>query len=166
MKNPFNYNRVNGDWTDEEIRLKFVKPRQCADFEEQGHRVLLGSAASGKTHILRYLSLPVRLKENSDTPPYIGVYISFTDSMVNPFKDAYRESGEWTLFGHYFNLAIAERTAWTIQQLQLGMETEERLVEEAAKVFRFTGNPRTLESLRRDHLGGAQNDVCHFVNET
>lgn len=164
MRNPFNYNRVNGDWTEEEIRLKFEKPRQFGDFEERGHRFLLSGAASGKTHVLRYLSLPIRLKERKEIPPYIGVYMVFTDSMLNPFKDACRESGEWELFGHYFNLVVGERTAWTIQQLSLKTEAENKLVQEAAKIFGFEGNIKTLDELRKK-FEEAQKDVCKFVDK-
>lgn len=165
MKNPFNYNRVNGDWTEEEIRIKFEKPRQFDDFEERGHRFLLGSTASGKTHVLRYLSLAIRLKESKEIPPYIGVYMPFADSVLNPFKDAYRESGEWELFGHYFNLVVGERTAWTIQQLSLKTEAENKLVQEAAEIFGFEENIKTLDGLKEE-LKKAQTNLCQFVNET
>lgn len=77
----------------------------------KGHTVIFGPRDSGKTMLLKHLSLPVQLKKcgNLKNIPFVGIYIPISGTMCNPFLEARRKDpSHWQLFSHYFCLTFVE----------------------------------------------------------
>ena len=160
---PFKWQRAN-TWDDKEIRDLFVPPSVYEEMQRKAHHVLLGNAASGKTMVLRSLAFSAQWEEGGELPRYIGVYIPLTEGMLAPFKEAYRESTKWEVFGHYFNLVVAEGICNLIENYLLSyISEEEMLVQNLLPIFNLEGTTATFHQFR-ERLVKMQKQVCDFVN--
>ena len=92
----------------------FAPPRDRRRFNRilsKGHTVIFGPRDSGKTMLLKHLSLSVQLKKcgNLKNIPSVGIYIPFSGTMCNPYLEARRrDPSHWQLFSHYFCLTLVE----------------------------------------------------------
>lgn len=160
---PFKWQRAN-TWDDKEIRGLFVPPSVYGDMERKAHHILLGNAASGKTMVLRSLSFSTQWQEGEEFPKYIGVYVPLTEGMLAPFKEAYRESTRWEVFGHYFNLVVAERICHITENYLLPHISEEgKLVKNLLPIFNLERQVTTFHEFG-ECLREMQKQACDFVN--
>jgi len=88
---------------------------------QRGHTILFGPRGTGKTMLLKYLSLPVqmRIRAALHDLPCFGIYVPLSASECDPFRMAYRASKpSWQAFSHFLALHFAESVARLLQDLE------------------------------------------------
>ncbi len=84
------------------------------------HTIIFGPRDSGKSMVLKHMSLPTQLIEHKSLSdlPFIGVYLPLSAGICKPFVEAYRsdttEPKHWEMFSHCFNLLFSESLIGTI----------------------------------------------------
>jgi len=119
IKNPFEVIRTeefNNDY--ELITTLFQEPSEFDKILGRGNVIMEGARGSGKTMILKYLSIEAQIAElerESKTPSsydknFVGVYLRIDAGPFKPFiNDPKRKEEMEVLFAHYFNMLVCER---------------------------------------------------------
>jgi len=86
------------------------------------HTIIFGPRDSGKSMVLKYMSLPTQLIEHKSLSnlPFVGVYLPLSASICGPFVEAYRSDKDkhWEMFSHCFNLLFSEMLIGTIKNIK------------------------------------------------
>ncbi|HDH44220.1 MAG TPA: hypothetical protein ENG66_02285 [Thermococcus sp.] len=151
--NPFAIFRAEDSPSAKWINETFIEPVDFAEIQKPGNAVIEGHRGSGKSVILRYLSLPCAL-ERTDPPDYIGFYIKLQNSYIETRavkRDKSISKEDWkSFFLHYFNLIVGESVLITLRDLS--REGKIKIIDEKHFVkrvlFRYF-----------HHLEGSLNDI-------
>jgi Cdc6-like AAA superfamily ATPase len=157
-RNPFKFYRTDSvpKWDYQTIAQCFVPPIEFAKICETGTNTIIeGDRGSGKSTILRYLSLESQLgmKRNNK---FISIYIKLKPGLVATTKrtEYDREIEKWVeFFSHYLNLIIIERTIETIKfckmkgWIQIPSENETEFCKHINKFVIDEPNSETVFSL-------------------
>lgn len=106
------------------------------------HTVILGPRDSGKSMVLKYMSLPTQLIEHRSLSnlPFIGIYLPLSAGICNPFIEAYRsdKSKRWEMFSHCFNLLFSEVLVGTVKDLkEIGDSLKKEIIGIIKDTFSF-----------------------------
>lgn len=103
--NPFRREK-NAEHIDfDEIYSLFAEPPDYDKYLQPGHCVLIGSTGSGKSAVLKALSLPVQLKRNRlENLSFYGVYIGFKNPELKHFVRLYEDYNDYATFEHFFSV--------------------------------------------------------------
>lgn len=114
--NPFKFYKTDSvplsDYTT--IGKYFVEPLDFATIAEKGtHTIIEGDRGSGKSTILRYLSLETQLslpKKESYIDDFVGFYVKLDPGLVETALREQEDDKRWiTFFTHFLNILITER---------------------------------------------------------
>jgi hypothetical protein len=98
LTNPFRRRFADG-MTYAEIGDLFAKPSACDELLEEGHCLVLGGRWTGKTTLLKALSLSARPKPGGPVePPFLGVYVPLKWSQIRPLLQLYERTSDDRLF--------------------------------------------------------------------
>jgi len=123
-----------------------------------GHTILYGPRDSGKSMLLRYLSLSVQLKkpQTLQDVPIVGFYFPLSASLCGPFVEAHDcDPGKYDMFSHYLSVLFVEVLLDELhkQSLQIDDELRSLLIQavlESATFMPPTEDPiHFLESYRQ-----------------
>ncbi|MEW6095517.1 MAG: hypothetical protein AB1567_03180 [bacterium] len=94
----------------EEISAYFARREDILiSLKQPKHQILVGRKGTGKTMMLKYMSLPIQIHYNKTDPEFRGFYIKLSTSPSIKF-DPENDPNIVMLFGHWFNLY----TSWTL----------------------------------------------------
>ena len=176
--NPFRVSKAV-NLTDREIADTFVRSRVIAERVSPNSRtpvVLLGGKGSGRTHLMRYWSLPVQVLRSSETLPgalkrdgYVGTYILMGGLNAARFAGLKLEPEATRLaFGYYFDLQISSAFCHTLTRLRdqdvVTAEEEGAFCQEAGELLDSSvDRPRSLPELL-DRISRVRRAVDQEVN--
>lgn len=180
--NPFSVTKAV-DFSDRQILKYWVDLHdgnaltELADPTSQTPMIIEGGKGSGKTHLMRYLTLTSQLLRRSDSieemlsrDQYIGIYVRFSGLNASRFKGKNQSSELWLdVFGYYAELWLG----------QLLIESVVRLANESSELKgQLAGAGRKLSGLLTErpsndlekledflfYLRNEQRSVDHAVN--
>lgn len=151
-KNPFDLVKAN-DLSDGEIAEYFVDLPGGASFIDRVKPTspmpmfILGGKGSGKTHLMRYLSVSLKSRNFGQGPPlrtgienegYLGTYIRCSGLNAHRFSGKKQSKEKWqTVFSYYFDLWISQlflSSIHTVFEDDLSLIPKE-FYSEASKLF-------------------------------
>jgi hypothetical protein len=178
--NPFDFVKAS-DFSDEQIDQYWVDiagERGLEDLFQPLQKtpmLLLGGKGSGKTHLMRYFSAPVRKLKNGGklrdaliNDGYLGVYVQADGLNAGRFHDKGADDAQWaSIFSFYFELWLASQVLKNANELLLEDQSaihEEAFVEEVASLFlkKKISSPLSLRSLL-EHLTAVRKDIDYIV---
>lgn len=168
QSNPFRVSKAV-NLTDREIAETFVRSRVIAERVSPNSRtpvVLLGGKGSGRTHLMRYWSLPVQVLRSTESlsgalkrDGYLGTYILMGGLNAARFAGLKLDPEATRLaFGYYFDLQIASAFCHTLTRLRdedvVTTEEERAFCREAgglldSRVDRPQSLPELLDRISR-----------------
>lgn len=180
--NPFSVTRA-ADFTDEQIFqywvdlaggdgfLGIIQPRL------EMPMLVLGGKGSGKTHIMRYLSLPLqRMRHATDVPAgirrdgFLGIYMRCSGLNSARFRGKRQSDDTWAeVFAYYLDLWLSQMAVDAccdvIKDVPLSPSTETAIIVGAKDLFDAPAAdfPDTLEQLGR-HLRDLQRELDVAIN--
>ena len=185
IDNPFRITKSN-DLTDEQIDQLWV----TAGEEKDGLTGLarpsspmamfvLGGKGSGKSHLMRYYSFPVQLIRYRRSHQraingiaadgYLGVYSRCGGLDSHRFGGKGQTDDAWnTLFAYYFELWVADKTLWAIEELitvgDLDRATHESITAAITALFDKPVGPFTSLAEIRTYIAGLRRRLDYSVN--
>lgn len=125
--NPFSVTKAV-DFSDDDIYKFWVdlpgNVPTLFDPSEQAAMLVLGGKGSGKTHLMRYLSVPVQLKVCGDDPAkvlrrgFIGIYLPCSGLNANRFSGKHQDGDVWrVVFQYYMDLSLLHLLLSTVYDL-------------------------------------------------
>jgi hypothetical protein len=157
------------DYQDEEIILNclMIHERTLSDIKQLGHHIILGIQGSGKTHLLRYLSLPVQLKNpNIKEIEFLGIYFHLSQ-VSDLFLRVWEEKREKDirLFKHYFTLLVLQRAIVEVEEhLRLKQEVSFQIAKRIAELLRLEREDVSLKDIN-EKVKRLQEEVYTFIKD-
>jgi len=158
------------DYQDEEIILNclVIHEKILSDIKQLGHHISLGTQGCGKTHLLRYLSLPVQLKNPQIKEiDFLGIYFHLSqvsDLFLRVWKEKREE--DVRLFKHYFTLLVLQRAIVEVEEhLKLKQEISGRIAERIAKLLKLKKEDTSLKDINGE-IKRMQEEVYTFIKDS
>ena len=180
--NPFTVTKAV-DFSDRQILKYWVNLHdgkaltELADPTSQTPMIIEGGKGSGKTHLMRYLTLTSQLLRKSDCvekvlaeDKYIGIYVRFSGLNASRFKGKNQPSYIWSdVFGYYAELWLGQLLFESVLRLAIKSdELNDSLTDIGRKLTTLlTRNPpKELNSLEDflQYLRQEQRSVDHAIN--
>lgn len=146
MKNPFVITKAS-EYSNDQINDYWVSVggKEVLDTSDFTPKYILGGKGCGKTHLLRYYSLPLQILRNGSiqdalvNDKYIGIYSVLSTIDSNRFDGKGISQDKWVaLFKYYFELYIASFLLETIREFIEsvdGKSNEGDFVEAVKRLF-------------------------------
>ncbi len=139
---------------DQDLVHLFSEPPGYDLFVAASHHMLLGAKGSGKSALLRSVSLPVlSARSKSGSLPFLGVYcpLRFNDASV--FSENVLLTGSSGLFEHYLSLLVIEQALRTLASSEELRHLTSSLGS-ASGLFAGAGDPAEMAArLHNDRVG-------------
>ena len=180
--NPFSVTKAV-DFSDRQILKYWVDFHdgngltELADPTSQTPMIIEGGKGSGKTHLMRYLTLTSQLLRRTDSveemlarDKYIGIYVRFSGLNASRFKGKNQSSDLWLdVFGYYAELWLGQLLLESVVRLASeSSELEHHLAGTGRKLSDLLTKPPSndLESINDFmlYLRKEQRSVDHAVN--
>lgn len=106
--NPFRRKKNAEQMDFEEIYSLFADPPDYHKYLQPRHHIMIGSTGSGKSAVLKALSLPVQLKRDRlEHVPFYGIYLRLKNPEVKHFVRIYEDYEDSNTFEHFLCVDIA-----------------------------------------------------------
>jgi hypothetical protein len=108
LRNPFR-RRPPDSLSDTEVVELFARPSCYEEFMEPQHLLVLGGRGTGKSMLLRSVSLPVyaaTVGEGLGAIPFYGVYVPVKQNWVKPFQQLYDETLDEAPFSQFMTAFV------------------------------------------------------------
>lgn len=149
------------------LRCLLHHGRTLSDIKQLGHHISLGTYGSGKTHLLKYLSLPVQLKNTQVKEiDFLGIYLHLSE-VSDLFKRVWKEKREVDirLFKHYFTLLVLQRAIVGLSEhLELKQEVSSQIAKSIAKLLNIGRGDVSLGDIKEE-VERRQKEVYTFIKE-
>lgn len=178
-QNPFDFVKAS-DFSDEQIAQYWVDVAGEAGLEELFQplqvmpMLLLGGKGSGKTHLMRYFSAPVRRLQTQgsirvavEADNYLGIYVQANALNVGRFEGKGIDESQWgSIFSYYCELWLAVQFLRNLSELTLESPRDWNESEFVSAVaLLFTCHPpqaTTLNDLLA-HFAVLRKNIDHVV---
>ena len=105
--NPFKREKNAEQMNFDEIYSLFAYPPDYKKYLQPRHQILIGSTGSGKSAILKELSLPVQIKKHRvENLPFYGIYLRLKNPEVKHFVRIFEDYEDFSTFEHFLCVDI------------------------------------------------------------